>query len=89
MVQNTNIKVKVKKQTDQKENIDYLGKLKETISIKHHGVYLSDLNLSDIEIIIDDYINDITILRIVNDIVNQMIEEVIDENKFDFCIPFE
>ena len=80
--------VKVKKK-HHKTDVDYLDKLKETISIKYRTIYLSEFNLSEIESKIDDYINDITTSRTINDIVNKIIEEVIDKNKFDFCIPFD
>ena len=70
-------------------DVDYLDKLKQAISIKHPTIYLSEFNLSYIEQNIDDYINDLNILRIVGDIVNKMIDEVRDKNKFDFCLPFD
>ena len=69
--------------------LDYLDKLKQAISIKHPTIYLSELNLSCIDENIDDYINNINILRIVDHVVNKMIDEVIDKNKFDFCLPFD
>jgi len=70
-------------------DMGYLDKLKQTISIKHPTIYLSALNLSYIDENIDDYINNIYILRIVGHVVNKMIDEVIDKNKFDFCLPFD
>ena len=70
-------------------DMDYLDKLKQAISIKHPTIYLSELNLSCIDENIDDYINNINILRIVDHVVNKMIDEVIDKNKFDFCLPFD
>ena len=69
--------------------IDYLDKLRQAISIKHPTIYLSEFNLSYIDKNIDDYINNINILRIVDHVVNKMIDEVIDKNKFDFCLPFD
>jgi hypothetical protein len=70
-------------------DIDYLDKLRQTISIKHPMIYLSVFNLSYIDKNIDDYINNITTLKIVDLVVNKMIDEVIDKNKFDFCLPFD
>jgi hypothetical protein len=70
-------------------DIDYLEKLKQTISIKHPTIYLSELNLSCIDKNIEDYINNINTLQIVGHVVNKMIDEVIDKNKFDFCLPFD
>jgi hypothetical protein len=70
-------------------DIDYLDKLRQTISIKHPTIYLSEFNLSYIDKNIDAYINNINTLRIVDHVVNKMIDEVIDKNKFDFCLPFD
>ena len=70
-------------------DMDYLDKLKQTISIKHPTIYLSEFNLSYIDKNIDAYINNINTLRIVGHVVNKMIDEVIDKNKFDFCLPFD
>ena len=70
-------------------DIYYLDKLKQTISIKHPTIYLSEFNLSYIDKNIDAYINNINTLRIVGHVVNKMIDEVIDKNKFDFCLPFD
>ena len=70
-------------------DMDYLDKLTQAISIKHPTIYLSELNLSCIDENIDDCINNIYILRIVGHVVNKMIDEVIDKNKFDFCLPFD
>ena len=70
-------------------DIYYLDKLKQTISIKHPTIYLSEFNLSYIDKNIDAYINNINTLRIVDHVVNKMIDEVIDKNKFDFCLPFD
>ena len=70
-------------------DIYYLDKLKQTISIKHPTIYLSEFNLSYIDENIDAYINNVNTLRIVGHVVNKMIDEVIDKNKFDFCLPFD
>ena len=70
-------------------DMDYLDKLRQTISIKHPTIYLSEFNLSYIDKNIDAYINNINTLRIVDHVVNKMIDEVIDKNKFDFCLPFD
>ena len=69
--------------------IDYLDKLKQIILIKHPTIYLSEFNLSYIDKNIDAYINNLNTLQIVGHVVNKMIDEVIDKNKFDFCLPFD
>ena len=38
---------------------------------------------------IDNYIKDINIDRFVDNILREMIEIVVEENKFDFCLPFD
>jgi len=84
------VKVLRKAKSDSKSiDIYYLDKLKQTISIKHPTIYLSEFNLSYIDKNIDAYINNINTLRIVDHVVNKMIDEVIDNNKFDFCLPFD
>ena len=37
----------------------------------------------------DDYIKDININRVIDSLLNELIEKVIIENKFDFCLPFD
>ena len=78
--------VKVIKKEKKRNN--YSENLKNTLIIKYPNIYLSELNLSEITDIIDNYINDIKISRLIDEILNKLIEEVIEENKFDFCIPF-
>ena len=73
----------------EKKSIDYNDILKNTISIKYPNVYLSDNNLDDINKHIDNYIKDINIDRFVDNILREMIEIVVEENKFDFCLPFD
>ena len=73
----------------EKKSIDYNETLKNTISIKYPNVYLSDNNLDDINKYIDKYIKDINIDRFVDNILRELIEKVVEENKFDFCLPFD
>ena len=44
---------------------------------------------SDIKNLIENYIKDINTTRIVDSALNELIEKVIEENKFDFCLPFD
>ena len=81
------LKVKVIK--TKKENKNYIDILKNTISIKYPNFYLSDDNLKDISIFIDNYIKNINIIRIIDSLLNEIIEKVIEENKFDFYLPFD
>ena len=77
--------LKQKKET--KKN--YIDILKNTISIKYPNIYLSDDNLKDVSISIDNYIKNINIIRIIDSLLNEIIEKVIEENKFDFYLPFD
>ena len=71
------------------KKVDYNDILKNTLSIQYPTIYLSDTNLNDIKNLIDDYIKDINTTRIVDSALNELIEKVIEENKFDFCLPFD
>tara|TARA_A200000113_G_scaffold189170_1_gene177113 strand:+ start:247 stop:570 length:324 start_codon:yes stop_codon:yes gene_type:complete len=79
--------VKVVKESVKK--VDYNDVLKNTLSIQYPTIYLSDTNLNDIKNLIEDYIKDINITRIVDSVLSELIEKVIEENKFDFCLPFD
>ena len=79
--------VKVVKKSVKK--VDYNDILKNTISIQYPNVYLSDVNLNHIKELIDDYIKDINNTRIVDNLLSEIIDKVIEENKFDFCLPFD
>lgn len=79
--------VKVIKNDVKKE--DYNDILKNTLSIQYPTIYLSDTNLNDIKTIIEDYIKDINTTRVIDTLLNELIEKVIEENKFDFCLPFD
>ena len=71
------------------KKIDYNDILKNTLSIQYPTVYLSENNLNDIKKLIDSYIRDINTFRIVDSLLSELIEKVIEENKFDFCLPFD
>ena len=71
------------------KKVDYNDNLKNTLSIQYPTIYLSDTNLNDIKNLIEDYIKDINTTRIVDSALSELIEKVIEENKFDFCLPFD
>jgi hypothetical protein len=71
------------------KKVDYNDILKNTLSIQYPTIYLSDNNLNDIKNIINDYIKDINIKRVIDSLLSELIEKVIEENKFDFCLPFD
>ena len=79
--------VKVKKESVKLP--DYNDILKNTLSIQYPTIYLSDNNLEDIKDIIEDYIKDINTTRVIDSLLRELIEKVIEENKFDFCLPFD
>jgi len=70
-------------------NINYNEILKNTINIKYPTIYISDNNLNYINILINDYIKDINTTRIIDSLLSEIIDKVIEENKFDFCLPFD
>lgn len=71
------------------KTIDFINILKNTISIKYPNFYLSDDNLKDISVSIDNHIKNIKIIRIIDNLLNEIIERIIEENKFDFYLPFD
>ena len=79
--------VKVIKKDVKKE--DYIDILKNTLSIQYPTIYLSDTNLNDIKNLIENYIKDINTTRVIDTLLSELIEKVIEENKFDFCLPFD
>jgi len=69
---------------------DFNTNINKILNEKYKKVYLSDLNFKEIHKLIDDYIDDILIQRIVNDCLTKLIEDTIDtSDKFDFCLPFD
>ena len=72
------------------EKINTNIKLNEFLYKKYPKVYLSDINFKEITKVIDTYINDLLIQRIVNETINVMIDDIIENSdKFDFCLPFD
>lgn len=72
-----------------KTSITYFDKLKGLLTEEYHDIYLSDKIIHSIINHINKEINNIMIDRIIEECLDACIEEVINLNKFDFCIPFE
>lgn len=69
---------------------DFTKAVNDMFQAKYKNVYLSDLNFKEIHKLIDDYIDDLLIQRIVSDCLTKLIEDTIDSSdKFDFCLPFD
>ena len=64
-------------------------KLKLFLNDCYKNIYLSDTKIKEIQIIINNQINQILIDNIISECLDSCIEEVIEDNKFDFCIPFD
>jgi hypothetical protein len=65
---------------------DKLGTL---LKGEYSDIYLSDQTIEKIRKVIKNEINNLMIDRIVNECLESCIEEVINQNKFDFCLPFD
>ena len=76
------------KTNNKKINTDI--QLNEFLNEKYPNVYLSDKNIKGISKLINHYIDDILIQRIVNECINNIIDDIIEtSDKFDFCLPFD
>jgi len=64
-------------------------KLKYFLNDSYKNIYFSDKKIKIIQNIIEDQINDIIIDNIVSKCLDDIIIEVCENNKFDFCIPFD
>ena len=70
-------------------NISFKEKLKILLQSEFDNVYLSDKWISELNDIILDKIDSLMIYRIVEECINDCIGIIIQENKFDFHIPFD
>tara|TARA_Y100001970_G_scaffold251795_1_gene324988 strand:- start:255 stop:536 length:282 start_codon:yes stop_codon:yes gene_type:complete len=77
-----------KQKNNSNKNINFLEKFRILLR-EYYDIYLSEKSVEDIKIKIDYEINDILIHRIINECLDSCIEKVIEENKFDFCLPFD
>jgi len=64
-------------------------KLKIFLNESYKDIYFSDKKIIEIENIINDQIKEIIIDQFITECLDSCIENIIEENKFDFCIPFD
>ena len=83
-----NEKVNVNKE-DQKIEIPIHQKLKYFLNDSYKNIYFSDKKINMIQNIIEDQIDDIIIDNIISQCLDDIITEITENNKFDFCIPFD
>ena len=69
-------------------DINFLDKLNDLLR-DYYDIYLSNKSIHTIKLKIDDEIDNILIDRIINECLESCIEKIIQENKFDFCLPFD
>ena len=69
--------------------IDFNDKLKNLLREEYNNIYLSDKTILKIKTIIDEEISLLRINQIITECLNSYIDQVIEENKFDFCLPFD
>ena len=72
-----------------KNTISYFDNLKDLLRKEYHDIYLSDTTIRKIKNLIDNEITNILNDRIIQECLDACIDEVIHQNKFDFCIPFD
>jgi len=64
--------------------------LADYLNDNYKDIYLSNHNIKCIHNMIYTYINEITNLRIINSVIDNIIKEIIENSdKFDFCLPFD
>lgn len=71
------------------EEIPIHQKLKHFLNDSYKNIYFSDKKIKMIQNLIEDQIDDIIIDTIVSKCLDDIIKEVCENNKFDFCIPFD
>jgi len=69
--------------------IDFNDKLKNLLREEYNNIYLSDKTILKIKTIIDEEISLLRINQIIQECLDSCIHQVIEENKFDFCLPFD
>ena len=64
--------------------------LADYLNDNYKDIYLSEHNIKSINTIINYHIKEINNLRIINSVLDNVIEKVIENSyKFDFCLPFD
>jgi len=85
--------LKYEKEDDIEENICNIPKkisLADYLNDNYKDIYLSNYNIKCINKIINSYIQEISNLRIINSVLDNIIDKVIEtSDKFDFCLPFD
>ena len=75
--------------TNNISEINFNDKLKTLLREEYNNIYLSDTIIYKIKSIIDEEIYLLRINQIITECLNSYIDQVIEENKFDFCLPFD
>ena len=87
LIANPNLLANEKRQKVVRDTFhDKLGTL---LKGEYSDIYLSDQTIEKIRKVIKNEINNLMVDRIVNECLESCIEEVINQNKFDFCLPFD
>lgn len=64
--------------------------LSDYLNDNYKDIYLSEHNIKSINTMINYHIKEINNLRIINSVLDNVIEKVIENSdKFDFCLPFD
>jgi len=77
---------------NQEKNIILIKKisLEDYLNNNYKDIYLSNYNIKCIDNMIHSYVNEISNLRIINSVIDNIITKVIENSdKFDFCLPFD
>ena len=75
--------------TNNISELDFNNKLKTLLREEYNNIYLPDNIIYKIKNIIDEEIYSLRINQIVTECLDSCINQVIEENKFDFCLPFD
>ena len=75
--------------TNNISEIDFNDKLKTLLREEYNNIYLPDNIIYKIKNIIDKEIYSLRMNQIVTECLDSCINQVIEENKFDFCLPFD
>ena len=79
---------KKKNKNNKSKDINFIDKLQNLLR-DHYTIYLSEKSVEKIIHKINIEIDEIKIDRIINECLESCIEKVIEDNKFDFCLPFD
>ena len=71
------------------KDISFFNELKGLLKKEYSDIYLSDKIINNIKDKIDNEIYSLRINQIITECLDSCIHQVIEENKFDFCLPFD